>query len=766
MGIFEKKPDGGKSSARDRRTENGNGKRKSNRKEPKHRPLLEDRRHRAYFIFALLYVATVVIMASGYLSRSQTVAEGNPSPYTIVSQSRVSYESAVLTEEYRREAVAAVSPVMSVDQQAIRSIEENNASLYDGIREIRQRVRDGESLSGSTPEGDQESAFRFFGLGEGEISYLLSAPDGDIDMLEEYSAGLLRKYMSSGVQTSGLEIVRQNMLEEIISGGLSTPAKSVVAAVIRELPLVETLLYDDEATQRRREEISRSVDPVMVTIEAGEVLVQEGEVVTPVLYEKLQNAKTTLRDYSHLGILGIALTVLVLYLLMGWFLLHYRPELPGDESYLVLLAVLMILGVILTQITAGVAAISALGGAFFFIAPLAAVGMLAAILLDNEIAIMMSMILGILLGLTADLAMEYALVAMVTTFVGVFSVSRVHHRSDLMKSALYIAGVGLAGILALGFFSGYSPTELFWAGLLGILGGFLSSILTIGILPYFELIFKVTTSLKLLELSDPNQPVLKQLLLEAPGTYHHSIVVSNLAEAAAEAVGANSLLARVGAYYHDIGKIRRPYFFIENQQMLMDNPHEKLSPRLSTLIITSHVKDGLEMARENRLPRSVQQFISTHHGDSMVSFFYAKAREAEGDSVKESEFRYDGPKPVSREAAIVMLADTVEASVRSLKNPNPGRIEGFVRKVIRDKFEAGQLSESQLTFRELETIARAFVRVISGIYHQRVEYPEKLAAEMERSKGNNGTSNDEPAESGEPAAGTGDNPEPDPGVDS
>ncbi len=708
-------------------------------------------------IFVVLYVLTVLVMGIGYMGRSQSISEGLPSPASVTAQNRVTFESDLLTEQRRAEAISGITPVMSVNAEAIDAVEEEIRNTFSLFRDLRRRALeeeiDGTGLVGII--GESERFEPFMDLTEEELDSLVGRESGEFALLEDYTAGLVRKNMEPGVQQPGLEIVRQNMLEEVTTGNLDTPAKALVSGVIRRVELLPTLLYDDAATQARREEVSLSVEPVSVTVEAGEVIVREGQIVTPEINEKLQAADTSLREHALVGVLGIALLVLISYVILAWYLFHYRPEVPEHQSYLVLLAVLVLFGVVINEVFAGIAHVSASGPLFFYMAPLAAIGVLTAILLDNEVALMVAVILGVFLGLVSDTALAYAAVAVFSSFVGVFSVARVAHRSDLMKSGLYIGGANLAAILGLGSVLNYGGPEFFRAALFGLAGGFLASVLAIGILPYFELMFKITTPLKLLELSDPNQPLLKQLLLEAPGTYHHSIVVSNLAEAGAESVGANSLLARVGAYYHDIGKIKRPYFFIENQQLLSDNPHDKLSPRLSTLIITSHVKDGLEMAREHKLPPSVQQFIRTHHGNSLVGFFYNKARDLEGKDIKDDAFRYEGPKPITKEAAIVMLADTVEASVRSIKNPNPGRIEGFVRKVIKDKFEAGQLSESKLTFRELETIAKAFIRVLSGIYHQRVEYPDQLAAEMERSKKKGGYLDSERRdELPEPADGT------------
>ena len=276
---------------------------------------------------------------------------------------------------------------------------------------------------------------------------------------------------------------------------------------------------------------------------------------------------------------------------------------------------------------------------------------------------------------------------------------------------------------------------------LGLLSGVLASIVAIGALPYLESVFKITSPIRLLELSNPNHPLLRRLMLEAPGTYHHSILVGNLAEAAAEAVGADGLLARVGSHYHDIGKLRRPYFFVENQ-VGKDNPHDKMAPSLSTLIITSHVKDGIELANEFKLPDVVTQFIAQHHGTDLVRFFYHRACESsDDDSISETDYRYPGPKPQGREVAIVSLADAAEAAVRSISRPNPGKIEGLVRKIIKDRLNSGELDESDLTFQDMDRIATAFTKVIMGMFHSRVEYPEQITKEeIEGKRAKNGRS--------------------------
>ncbi|MBW1801530.1 MAG: HDIG domain-containing protein, partial [Deltaproteobacteria bacterium] len=275
----------------------------------------------------------------------------------------------------------------------------------------------------------------------------------------------------------------------------------------------------------------------------------------------------------------------------------------------------------------------------------------------------------------------------------------------------------------------------------GFVGGLLAGVIATGILPLIEMSFGSTTDIKLLELANLDQPLLRDLMVQAPGTYHHSVITSNMVEATAKAVNANPLLARVSAYYHDIGKMKKPLYFIENQ-MGGENKHEKLAPSMSSLILISHVKDGVELARENKIGREIIDIIQQHHGTSLISFFYQKAKDrmvvkgGKATDIKEEDFRYPGPKPQTKEAGLVMLADMVEAAARSLVDPAPARIQGLVQKIINKVFSDGQLDECELTLKDLHEIAKSFNKTLSGIFHQRVEYPEMVTRIAK--KGQNG----------------------------
>ncbi len=361
--------------------------------------------------------------------------------------------------------------------------------------------------------------------------------------------------------------------------------------------------------------------------------------------------------------------------------------------------------------------------------PVASLAMLTMLLFnDLQIMFIMSVLASVAVTLGAGGGLEMALIFFVGSVTAAYSVRDARSRGTMINAGFYVAcmQVFAAVLLALGTTNIASREFLNNVVRPLAVNGFLAAFITLATLKIFESLFGVVTNFSLLELSDFNQPLLKKMILEAPGTYHHSLVVSNLAEAAAEAVGANGLLTRVGAYYHDIGKIEKPEYFTENQ-LLDANKHDNLEASVSRLVIISHVKQGLETAKKYKLNPVIADFIPQHHGTSLTYFFYQKALEAAEDpaTVKPEDFRYPGPKPQSRETAIVMLADSVEAAIRSLEEPTPKRIEELVRKIINNKFIDGQLDECNLTLRDIDKIALTFTRALSAMYHTRVRYPER-----------------------------------------
>lgn len=510
------------------------------------------------------------------------------------------------------------------------------------------------------------------------------------------------------------------------------------------------MIYNRAATDKAIKEAVESVKPVQKTVKTGEVIVREGDRVTDEQISVLEQLGIQRSKSYPLTLLGTLLLVLILFWLLLEFFKRYYADIYENDRLIMLSEIIIVIIILITKFVTVIKIsdqpeINSLMG---YLAPVAAGSMLFSILLDNRLAYFITMILALFVGLlTNGNQLLYAITAFVGGTVGVYQVSKVNQTSDLAKSGLSVALANIVTIVTLTFLAGnVSLNTILFGVSMGAINGILSAVLMIGVLPYLESAFSVTSMIKLLELSNPNHELLRRLLLEAPGTYHHSLMVGNLAEASAEAVGANPLLVRVGAYYHDIGKIKRPEYFVENQRGF-DNPHEKIAPALSTLIITSHVKEGLEMGREARLPEVILDFIEQHHGTSLAKYFYSRALEEDREGkISEESFRYEGPKPQTKEVALVMLADSVEAAVRSLPEPTPENIREMVRVIINDKLDDGQLEECDLTFKDLDIISGSFCKLLEGVYHKRIEYPEVIARELEKRRESYGDHDNKPAE--------------------
>jgi putative nucleotidyltransferase with HDIG domain len=368
-----------------------------------------------------------------------------------------------------------------------------------------------------------------------------------------------------------------------------------------------------------------------------------------------------------------------------------------------------------------------------YLIPVQMGAIIIAMLLRHRLALTFNIVAGVIAGilstgndgiLTASM-FQILLMSLFGGAAAVYLSRRAGRRSVLLYAGFAVALVNFVTMMAAGVLTSANMASTLESALYGAGGGLLSAILAVGLMPLLENMFNLVTPQVLLELSTPTQPLLRLLQTEAPGTHHHSLLVANLAEAAADRVGANALLCRVGAYYHDIGKTRRPIFFKENQ-IDQPNPHDGMDPAVSAAILAAHVRDGLDLADKYKLPQAVKDMIGQHHGDSVMAYFYyqaKKAADAEGKEVDIRDYSYDGPKPQTKEAAILMMADTVEAATRTLKDRSRKSMTEMIQKLVKDKFESGQLTESPLTFRELNEISDAFIRTLTGIYHERVEYP-------------------------------------------
>jgi putative nucleotidyltransferase with HDIG domain len=648
-----------------------------------------------------------------------------------------SVETERLKEEAARQALLSVSDdpnYYQINPAAVMRVEEDVTGVLNLLRQ------------GTAPEEGEEGDVQPERLTISEIDrrlirdWQIEIPQRDLeavvslslvefDQFAQITADLVLAAMEQRISQDGLRDARDGFEESVKRAGLRDDLEQTAIVLGRQL-IQPNLVLDTEKVNEAREKAVQAVQPVQIM--QGEIIVRKGDVVRPehlILMRDLGLLKTG-RDYAALA--GRTLLVLAMAALLGAYLFQNQSPVLKNIGLLGLLGAVTVTVLLLGRLFSLLAWPEAV-----YLNPSALVGLLLTLLIDARVGGIAAVVTAVLLGAISHFMWPVSILALVGGLTAVLSVSKVSQRGDLMRAGFIVGGVNVLLMLALGLAAGNSSLAL--QSYLGLISGVLASIVAIGVLPYLESAFKITSPIRLLELSNPNHPLLRRLMLEAPGTYHHSILVGNLAEAAAEAVGGDGLLARVGAFYHDIGKLKRPYFFVENQ-VGKDNPHDKIAPSLSTLIVTSHVKDGLELAGEYKLPDVVTQFIAQHHGTDLVRFFYHRATEASEDgSVEEKDFRYPGPKPQGKEVAIVSLADAVEAATRSLSKPTPGKIEGLVRKIIKDRLNSGELDESDLTFQDMDRIASAFSKVIMGMFHTRVEYPDKITKEeIEGKKTKNG----------------------------
>lgn len=507
--------------------------------------------------------------------------------------------------------------------------------------------------------------------------------------------------------------------------------RGVALAVALAQPFVQpTVLYDRAETEWRRVQAQGAVPGAIGTVKKDELIVDANERVTRdavLKLRSLRNLEAARRTQSEFLYPPVARMLLML-LFLAAFVTYLRMELPGvyrDNSMLGVFTLLTL------AVLAAVVALVTEGGFPEFVVPLALAPLVVASLLEKRPTLVFTLMLAVLVTAVCELRAPFVPVAMLGGVTAVYSVSRLRHRWHFVRAFFAIALANLAAILAWDLARVAPAVVVFRDSVWGVGNAFLSISVAFGLLPVVEHLFRLTSDITLLEISDLNRPLLRRLQLEAPGTYHHSMVVGSLAEAAAEAIDANSLLARVSAYYHDIGKLSKPEYYAENEPASSRSRHEKLAPSMSALVVRSHISEGLEMARRERLPRAVRAAIPEHHGNMVMAFFYHKALEGDPGARRE-DYSYPGPRPRSKETAILMLADGVEGASRALAEPTPSRIRGLVQRIIEERVRDGQLDDCALTLQDLAKIREAFIPVLTAIFHVRAPYPEAPRREARR----------------------------------
>jgi putative nucleotidyltransferase with HDIG domain len=521
-----------------------------------------------------------------------------------------------------------------------------------------------------------------------------------------------------------------NMMSDRLRNSIKDSAYILIAKKILSAFVRENLIYNKELTDLEIQNKIEKIPNTIGIVKGNERIVSKHDPINRNTklkldsYKKVRLEKLGVEDY-FVQYIGKVLTVLILALLTAFFLYYIRRNIYDNNNMLILLSSLIILVSFIAFISLKITVNAPVEYLIF----VSVASILLTILFDSRLSFYITIINCFLVASIRGGDYTIAFVSFCGCVLAIFSVQDIKNRSQIFRS-FYFMLIGYSiSILAVGLDKTEDTSKILVQILFGGINSMLSPIIAYGLLIFYERTFKITTDLTLLELSDFNHPLLKELSSKAPGTFHHSIVMGNLSEAAAEAIGANSTLARVGCYYHDIGKTLKPQYFIENQ--LDHNKHENLNPNISTKLIISHVKDGIELAKKYNLPQEIVDFIPMHHGTTLVSYFFHKAKfNAKSEEISDYIYRYPGPKPQTKETGIVMLADAIEASTRAIEEPTPQKIENRIDDVIKARFMEGELDECELTLKDLTKIKGAFIKILVGIHHHRIKYPEQKKLEF------------------------------------
>ncbi|MCX7903788.1 MAG: HDIG domain-containing protein [Caloramator sp.] len=676
--------------------------------------IMKDERFLRVCVFLVTFIVLFALSVNSVIPQKYDLKEGQISPVDITSPRDFIDENA--TKEKIQTAIANIPLQYSKNNDLQRDAINKAKQFFDIIKDLR--------LRDENVENKVEYIRANFNLKVDDeiISYFVKLDnttfDEVCDLLVKGLTDLLNLEILQNDDES-FENAFYYLKKRILESKLDFATKNNLLILSKNF-IKPNMFIDVKKTNELQELVKKQVEPVY--IRKNQVIVSKGQTITAqhiVLLNKAgvlkNNSKSDVGNYVSLILIIILTEFLVLV-----YLYKFKNKVYYDINKFTLVFLILCLNTTLIAATKNIS---------LFVIPVAFMPIILTMIFDHELAFFIFSISFLMSAILTKFVVEVLLIYLIGGLLGVIFVHNLHERSNVMFGGVLIGFINSIIVLSFGLILGLEFTQIFINMSYTFAGGVFSAVLAIGIMPIFEQIFDVVTPIKLMELSNPNQPLLKKVLFEAPGTYHHSILVGNLAEAAAEKVGANSLLARVGAYYHDIGKIKRPYFFKENQ-ITNDNPHDNLTPKLSAMIISSHVKDGIELAEQYKLPKVIKQIIEEHHGTTLIKYFYAVAKK-NGEDIDAESFRYPGPKPRLKESAIVMLADCVEAAVRSLKNVTLRDIEDTVGKIIEEKINDGQLDESSLTLKDIMNIKNSFINVLQGIFHNRIEYPE-ITEEGER----------------------------------
>ncbi|MBR4081565.1 MAG: HDIG domain-containing protein [Clostridia bacterium] len=679
---------------------------------------------------ALIFLAGGLVLLTMFCAASAperySLKVGSISHTTITATKDVVDE--VTTEERRKAAANAVEPSYHLQVGASEEVMASLETIFSEMRTVQQygvTLRQGETASRTQEFADEEVEYAkglvtSITLSNYQIKTLLRASTEQYDEMVSTTTTAVENTLNTTIREGQVNQSISTILQIVGYKVETSLFQNILPTVLRSC-VKPNMVIEQESTELAREKARDAVEPVLYL--QGQNIIREGERVGANQLRMLRDLGLLEDNRYDLSIYGgAALMILSAMLLLMIMLFLLQPAVFHDVRKTSVIMVVMCLTVGLCVVTVKV--INA------YLVPVTMGAMLLTGLLGAPAGVAGTLSLSLIVSsLTMGGSSSYTaemIHLMITSVVsGIVSVRFLRNSPQRVRMVIcgfVVAIVNLVMMTAIGMLTSVNMHTVIRNAVWCMGGGIFSGVLAVGLQPVIETAFNLATPSKLMELANPNQPLLRRLLIEAPGTYHHSIIVANLSEAAAEKIGANPLLARAGAYFHDVGKLKRPLYFKENQ--MGENPHDRTDPYVSAAIVTSHTRDGLLLAQKYRLPPEIQQIIVQHHGDTPVMFFYHKALQmADGRPVDIADFRYDGERPSMKESAIIMLADTIEAAVRAMPDPTPQAIERFIERLVRGKIEDGQLSNSPLSLRDIDGIAEAFVTVLNGVFHERIEYP-------------------------------------------
>lgn len=695
-----------------------------------------------FFAFAAAFIAIVLIISfnPGRQSWKKDFKVGEPAPRGVYSPFDFSVLNDSKTKLAKETAATAVLDVYSIDQAVNQSIYQTVDDVF-AIAKDRQKLVPERRMEGGTPPVISEANFRTLLETDADSAKQLlhSALDpilaeGIIDAAQKSSLSSENKSKILLVKTGDKVETELSVKDLTTVDKVSAGLEKRLAETVKDRKLRSTLIelvgaatkpnltFLADETTKRKKATEAGVAVVYDKIQKNELIVERGRIVTEKEFSLLKEIENKLRvTETRNKLFGVGLICLIAFSVLASYLYYFERELYGSLRIILLINVVLVATVFLEKVAVLLPHLNA----YFMPASLAA--LLLSVLIRPRLGVLGAFMISIFSGLLTDFKGDIFFFILLGSLTGTYATVGLRKRSQFLEVGALIGIVNFSCIFSYNLLMGSNINTSLQVAVFGLVNGLLISMPLLFIsLPVFEHVFGMTTDITLLELSDLNHPLLRRLVIEAPGTYHHSLVVANLAEAACEAIGADALLARVGCYFHDIGKIEKAEYFAENQGIREASKHEKLSPSMSCLIITNHVKDGIELARKYKLKNIIIDFIAEHHGMSVVYYFYKKAQDEQKpdeEEVRVDDFRYPGPRPRRKETAVALLADSVEAASRTLQDPAPASLGSLVKKVINDKFIDGQLDECDLTIQDLKKIEESFTRSLMGVFHTRVEYP-------------------------------------------